>query len=124
MSQFIDFTAEPVLTADGSILLVRPASDRKKSVYIRYEGDFVGVYGDFVDACERSNKLGVISRLEWDEHDRAGENGSCALCDETHMVKDTLVGWRVTLNEIIQEHYKPYELGDLPQYTSAHLTEV
>lgn len=108
MSKLTDWTAEAVV-ADGAVIKLFPTGSKDKRVFVAYENEFVGVYGSLSDACERTNKLGVISRLEWDEHDRAGEYGACSLCDDTHMVTQTLTDWRTTLSEIVEEQYKVKE---------------
>jgi hypothetical protein len=110
MSKLTEWTEEAVMTDGfGSMLRLFPTGQKDKRVYAVYENDFVGVYGSPLDALRGTNKLGVISRLEWDEHDRAGEHGACSLCDDKHMVTQTLTDWRITLTEIIEEQYKVKE---------------
>ncbi len=104
-NKYIDFIGEP-MTTNGKIIKIFPRTDKDKPLYVAYETDCVGVYANLMDASQSVSKLATISHLEWDEHDRAGENGSCSLCDGTHMITQTLTPWRTTLTEVFLEEYK------------------
>lgn len=114
MNQYIDFTSEPIVNERfyGSIAKIYPTGEKDKFVFIAHEGEYVGVYATLKSAALKTDKLATITKMEWDEHDRAGEYGACSLCDDTHMIMETTTDWRVTLREVIQEQYKQHKMKE------------